>query len=74
MKTVGLSVVGAALFGLLAYGAIRLLWPEIGVGHFGNVIGVAAVAGAGLGVWWARRAAASGQAPGRESGRESGHG
>lgn len=59
MKTVSVSTLAALLFGLLAYLAIRLLWPGIAAQHFTNVIGVVALVGAVVGAWWTRRSASA---------------
>lgn len=63
MKTVSVSTLAALLFGLLAYMAIRVLWPGIAVQHFTNVIGVVAlvgaVVGAVVGAWRTRRSASA---------------
>lgn len=63
MKTLSVSTLVAVLFGLLAYMAIRLLWPGVAVQHFTNVIGVVALlgaaVGAAVGTWWTRRSASA---------------
>lgn len=49
----------ALVTGLLAYAAVRLAFPEVDTSHFGNLIGMAALAGGALGAigtrWWQRR-------------------
>lgn len=49
------SVGAGLLCGLLAYAAVRLAFPAVAVQEFGNLIGLAAVIGAGAGAWIARR-------------------
>ena len=59
MKTLSTSSLAALISGLAAFFAIDLLWPAIPTEHFANVIGLAAIVGAGAGVWWSRRRAMS---------------
>ena len=59
MKTLSTSSLAALTSGLVAFFAIHWLWPAIPVEYFTNVIGLAALVGAGAGVWWSRRRAMS---------------
>lgn len=55
-----LGSVGVGLVcGLLTYAGVRIAWPSIAVQEFTNVIGLAAVVGAGIGAAIARRRATS---------------
>ena len=63
MKTVSISSLTALMAGLVAFFAIQLLWPAIPVQHFTNVIGLAAVVGAGAGAWWSHSRAAPPESP-----------
>jgi hypothetical protein len=59
IKTILGSVGIGLLCGLLVYAAVRLAWPNIAVQEFTNVIGLAAVIGAGIGAAFTRRRAAA---------------
>jgi len=54
MKTISISSLAGLVSGLIAFFAIHWLWPAIAIENFTNVIGLAAVIGAGAGAWWAR--------------------
>jgi len=59
IKTILGSVGVGLLCGLLVYAAVRLAWPNIAVQEFTNIIGLAAVIGAGIAGAIARRRTAT---------------